>query len=316
MDRSRALAFAAAFALACFALGWWSLRQESGVGPLNNPTDFVAFYCAGRVAARGADPYRAEPLRSCERAAFAESHVPMVRYLVVPAPLPGYDLALLAPYSLVSFRLAAIVWACGILACFGLAVWSLCALTKLRPAYVAAALAGSDLYASLVPGQLVPFVVAALGGCGYFLARGRPRYAAACACAMLVEPHMGLPVVISLLIWVPRTRPVVAAAVVACALTSLAFLGVHGNVEYLTRVLPAQALGEGLEFTRQYGLSAALFALGVAPRGALAIGTLSYLAMLAAGVAFARRAARQWSSPELVAFVPAALALFGGAYVH
>ena len=41
MDRTRALAVAAAFVLACCALAWWSGRRTSGVGPLNNPTDTV-----------------------------------------------------------------------------------------------------------------------------------------------------------------------------------------------------------------------------------------------------------------------------------
>ena len=316
MDRSRALAVVAAFVVACFVLGWWSLRRESGVGPLNNPTDFVAFYCAGRVAARGADPYRAEPLRACERDAFGESHVPMVAHLVVPAPLPGYDLAFFAPFSLVSFRIACVVWACAICGCAVATALLLSSLTSLRPAVAFAALAASDLYASLVPGQLVPLVVCALAACGFFAARDQPRLAAACALATLIEPHLGLPVVLALAVWMPRTRLVLAAGAAACGAVSLAFLGIHGNVEYLTRVLPVQAATEGLEFSRQYGLSAALHAAGIPARAALVAGSLSYLAMVALGVALARRAATAFDAPELVAFVPAAAVLVGGAYVH
>jgi hypothetical protein len=63
-------------------------------------------------------------------------------------------------------------------------------------------------------------------------------------------------------------------------------------------------------------LSAALAALGVGARAATSAGTLSYLAMLAIAVATARRAARAFDAPALVAFVPAALVLFGGAYLH
>ncbi len=306
----------AAFVAVVCAVGWWSLRQESGIGPLNNPTDFVAFYCGGKVAARGADPYRAEPLRSCERAAFAESRVPMVPGLVVPAPLPGYDLAFFAPFSLVSFRLAALLWAAGIFASVGLSVWLLAALTGFRPWLVFASLAASDLYASLVPGQLVPYVVCALVACGYALARGRPRLAALCACAMLAEPHLGLPVVLALAVWEPRARGVLACGVAVLGALSLAFLGGPHNLEYVASVLPGQAATEGLEFTRQYGLSAALAALGVGARAATSAGSLSYLVMLAIAVAAARRAARAFDAPALVAFVPAALVLFGGAYLH
>jgi hypothetical protein len=32
--------------------------------------DFRAFYCAARVASQGANPYRTEPLRTCEQAVF------------------------------------------------------------------------------------------------------------------------------------------------------------------------------------------------------------------------------------------------------
>lgn len=316
MDRTRALAVAAAFVLACCALGWWSGRQKSGVGPLNNPTDFVAFYCAARVAARGSDPYRAEPLRSCERAAFAESRVPMMPHLVVPAPLPGYDLALLAPLSRVPFRLACVLWAGGIFASFGLAAWSLARLTRIRPAYVCAALVGSDLYASLVPGQLVPFVVAALAACGLCLTRARPRLAAGCAVAMLVEPNVGLPVLLSLALWVPRARWTLAVGATALAGLSLAFLGVGTNAEYFAQVLPVQAATEGLEFSRQYGLSALLHELGLASGLALALGSASYVLALALGVGVARRAARGLGAVAALAFVPAAAALIGGTYGH
>lgn len=316
MNRTRALAVAAAFVLGCCTLAWWSGRQKSGIGPLHNPTDFVAFYCAARVAARGADPYRAEPLRSCERTAFAESHVPMVPYLVVPAPLPGYDLALLAPLARVPFRPACAIWAGGIFASFGLTAWMLARLTRVRPAYVCAALVGSDLYASLVPGQLVPFVVAALAACGWCLTRGRPRLAAGCAVAMLVEPNIGLPVLLALALWVPRARWTLALGVAALAGLSLAFLGVGTNAEYFARVLPVQAATEGLEFSRQYGLSALLRALGLAPGLALALGSVSYVVAVALGVGVARRAATALGAVAALAFVPAAAALVGGTYGH
>jgi len=317
MRRWRALAFGAALAVAFGALGFFNLRQPSGVGPFNNPTDFVAFYCAGAVAARGADPYRAEPLRSCERAAFARSQVPMVRYLVVPGPLPGYDLAFFGAFArLVPFRLACVLWAGLLAAGVGLTVWALAAVSGLRPVFAFAALAGSDLYASLVPGQLVPVVVCALALCGYFLCRGAPRRAAVCACATLAEPHLGLPVVLALFLWEPAARLMIASGAAALGLLAFVFLGPASNAEYFARVLPAQAATEGLEFSRQYGLSAAVHALGVSAAASLALGTLSYLVMLALGVAVARRAARAFDSAALLAFVPAAAVLVGGAYVH
>jgi hypothetical protein len=316
MNARRALVALAAYVLACCALAACSLPRTSGVGPLNNPTDLVAFYCAGRVAAHGDDPYRAEPLRSCERDAFAESRVPLVPHLVVPAPLPGYDLAVLAPLSLVPFRIACIVWACALVAAGIATALVLASVTGLRPVAAFASLALADVYASLVPGQLVPFVVLALAACGWYVVRDRPRAAAVCALAMLVEPHLGLPVVISLAVWLPRARATLAVGVVALAVSSVAFLGLATNVEYVAHVLPVQAATEGLEFSRQYGLSAALVALGIPVHVALVLGTASYFATALLGITIARRCAREASAPVLIAYLPAAFVLLGGAYVH
>src|ERR1700686_3270147 len=55
--------------------------------------DFNAFYCAGAALGQGADPYRAEPLGSCERGprpAWLNRGIPN---LAAPAPLPPYALA-------------------------------------------------------------------------------------------------------------------------------------------------------------------------------------------------------------------------------
>ena len=57
---------------------------------LNAHNDFTAFYCAGKVVDAHADPYRVEPLRACERAAYETPSAPA--WEVTPAPFPGYVL--------------------------------------------------------------------------------------------------------------------------------------------------------------------------------------------------------------------------------
>jgi hypothetical protein len=73
------------------------------------PVDFNAFYCGGATAASHHDPYRTEPLRTCENEARG---FPPGRGLqfAVPAPLPGYALAPFALLSRMPFRLASFVW--------------------------------------------------------------------------------------------------------------------------------------------------------------------------------------------------------------
>jgi len=314
-DRRPAVVAAACAVLlvAFIALG---LRQPRGIGPLHNPTDLVAFYCGSRAAMAGADPYRSEPLRSCERAAFAESGIPLVPGLVVPAPLPGWDFALFAPLGLLPFRLACAVWLLVLAGAIATTALLLVRLTGLRPAAVIYALAGADAWASISLGQMVPLVLLAIVGCAYALRLGRERFAAAAACATLVEPHLGLPVLLALAVFVPRTRAVLVLGGAIAATLALATIGSERCIEYVRFVLPAQARGEGLEFHRQYGLSALLHVAGVGEAWALRAGSLSYLAMLALGLALGRHAQRVTGDRALLIVVPAAVALIGGAYVH
>jgi hypothetical protein len=123
-------------------------------------------------------------------------------------------------------------------------------------------------------------------------------------------------VLLALAVWVPRTRATLALGAGVLAVLSVAFLGLATNVEYATHVLPVQAATEGLEFSRQYGLSAVLLALGVPAHVALALGTASYVATASFGIVIARRSARVAGAPALFAYLPAAFVLFGGAYVH
>ena len=157
------LALAAGVVL-CAALTWTaSLLWDYGHdGPITNPTDFRAFYCAGAALDRGADPYRVEPLRSCERATLASAGLRMDVRKFLPAPLPPYALLLFALIARLPYRLATELWfALGIMALL-IAILAVQRLSGLRPFVVAIALFGSLGFASLVYGQIVPFVVAAI----------------------------------------------------------------------------------------------------------------------------------------------------------
>jgi len=300
----------AAFYVELAALG------SPGIAPVANRTDTLAFYCGARVAAAGDDPYRAGPLRACEHRAQRDVGITPIANLVVPAPLPGYDFALLRPLGAMPYRTALTAWYVLLLLAVATTVPLLARLTQTVPLLVALALFGADAFASISLGQMVPLVVLALVACAAALRAKRPQLAAAFAAGMLVEPHLGLPVVLALAIGVPRTRAVLVVAAIVLAGVSFLTLGVERNLEYLMAVLPAQARGEGLEFHRQYSLSALLHLAGVSIESAVRMGSLSYAAAIAGGVWLARRCARAFDDPAFLTCVPAAVALVGGAYVH
>jgi hypothetical protein len=277
--------------------------------------DFRAFYCAARVASHGADPYRTEPLRSCELAVASTRFFQTNRGVTIPAPLPGYALAVLAPLSLLPFAVAASLWAAILML-----AWIACVLTLARFADVSwdvalAAFALSMGALSLPFGEVVPVAVAWICISAYFAWRGRWLAAAFSAAGAMIEPHLGLSVCIALAIWAPRTRLALALSACVLGVISLAFLGRATNLEYFTSVLPAHALSEIARDT-QYSLTAILYSLGAAPGVALRAGALWYLAMLALGALLGGLLARKTKNNAFLVCVPPAFAAFGGTFIH
>lgn len=299
---------ASVLALLCTALIATVLAQHSSLG------DFRALYCAGLVQRLGADPYLAQPLHRCELATMS----PKVRAhwtdTVIPAPLPPYGLAPFSGLSLMPFADAAAVWMALLLAAYAAAVAALRVVTRLPGLGIACALLLSVLGSSLFIGQLAPIAIAAVCVAGWCVVRQRWIAAGVFAAASLIEPHVGVPLCLSFLVWLPRVRVATAISATVLALLSLTS-GLHANAEYFSAVLPAHALSE-IGSNEQYGLSVLLYAAGLAAHGATFAGSVWYVAMLVAGVAAARAAA--WRSGEVAyyAFVPPAFAVLGGPFIH
>ncbi len=281
-----------------------------------NQIDFLAFYCAGKVSAARADPYLAEPLRRCEEDAIDSIGFKMQPYLVVPAPLPPFVLAPFALFGVLSYRVAASLWFAILFVSFTVALFLLRRLTGLRLIALFVPVLLADALASILIGQIVPLVLCCLCAAALALRREKPLTAAAFAAATLAEAHVGLPLCLALFVWEPRARRALLVFAGLLALLALAYGGLAQNLEYLTRVVPAQARAEGLAFGGQYSLSALLAQIGVAPDLALELGTLSYLAMAGAGIALAGRLARNQHDRAFIVLVPPAFALLGGAYAH
>lgn len=277
--------------------------------------DFRAFYCAAKVASQGADPYRTEPLRSCETALGMTRFFQKNPGVTIPAPLPGYAIAALIPLALLPFSVAAVIWT--VLLFFA---WYACIATLSRFAGVGweialAIFALSLGMLSLPFGEVVPLSLAGICIAAYCAWSGRPKAAAIAAAGSMIEPHLGLPVCVALAWWRPATRLPLTIACALLAMLSLATLGVATNVEYFTSVLPAHALSEVSRDT-QFSLTAALAGIGVAPSVAVSAGTVWYLAMLVAGTVVAGFLAKKWRDEAFLVCVPPAFAVLGGTFIH
>jgi len=312
----RILIVAACALLAALAVAA-AVRHGGVAGMLSraySDEDFAAFYCAGKIAVSGADPYRVEPLRTCEHSLDSWS-ARANAFDITPAPLPGYSLALFGLVARLPYSVALRLWYVVLLAAFGAAAWCLVRVTKLPWYVVIAALAVPFAYSNFVFVQLPPVAVAALCIAAY-CARDRRFVAAgiAGACSM-IEPHIGLPACVAMLLFLPAARLALVASGAVLALASIAALGIHGNVEYFARVLPLHALAEAGS-SDQLSFTWFLHWFGAGDRVAVLAGSISYVVMLVIGCILARWMARSCASDHFIVLLPPAVAMLGGAFVH
>ena len=279
-----------------------------GAGP-----DFAAFYCSGYASVHHQSPYLVEPLRSCEGR--VQPSPGRSSAVVDPSPLPGYDLAFFGLFARLPYGIAKSLWFLLLFASVGLATVALARLTRLPAIAVFFFLLAVDGVLNLSYGQIPPLVVAALASAAYLAERKRYVWAAVVASTTMIEPNVGLPACLAMMLFLPRCRLPLAVAACVLAFVALVVGGVGQNLAYFTTYLPAQARAE-LVATDQFSLSALLHLAGVPDRIALLLGSMSYVGMLCLGVYLARRAARAFASDAFYVLLPPAAALLGGSYVH
>lgn len=303
-------------ALVAILTAVFATSEVRGVaGPVANASDFRAFYCGGRALVHGADPYRTEPLRSCEQQSARDAGLRMYPSLVVPAPLPPYALLAFAPLGMLPFSLASPIWLALCTAAFAATILLLLRMQAAPAWLAAAALFGPDAYMSLTLGQLVPVVVCALVACAWALRAGKFALAGIFAAATLLEPHAGLAVCVALFACAPRTRRTLGIACAALAAISL-LCGPALCWEYARFVLPLHARSEIDQLRVQYSLTSAAYALGAGRGAALAAGAACYAAMLALGAWLGGRLARTYAEPAFVPLTAAAAIVIGGSFIH
>jgi hypothetical protein len=298
-------------------LGIAALRDFARIGdalPWHRLYDFQDFYCAGEAVDQHADPYRYEPLHSCEHRVNQSEAYRRDPNRIVPAPIPPYDLPPFALAARIGFPAARAIDAFAIVLAVALAIAGLASIgIPLDLAALALVLPAG--YLLLDAGQIVPFALAALVFCGVALAQRRYAIAGVLAGSTLIEPHLGLPVWMSVVLLAPRSRPAAVITGVLAALAGMLIVGPSTAIEYLSRVLPAQAAAEA-GYAYQYSLTYLLVTAGLPQGAALVAGQLSYVALLAVGIWLGSRLATTLQRRELVAYLPAACSVVAGAYVH
>jgi hypothetical protein len=288
----------------------YSLGHQGLVG-----ADFRAFYCGAQMTNAGQDPYTSQAIGACENMPAAPWLYPRDAGLILPAPLPGYDFALLAPLAHLPYAIALDLWVLLSAAAIALSVVALAKITRFEGSLIFAALALPVAVESLPSGELVPLTLAAICGAAYFLQRERWVAAGACAAATMIEPHLGLPLCAAMFTLVPRVRVALLSGAAVFAALSLAVVGRAGIVGYFSTVLPQHALSE-VEADFQYSLTVVLHALGMSAGAAVRAGELFYFAMLAFGIVAAASLARKTNMPAVIALLPPALAVIGGPFIH
>lgn len=277
--------------------------------------DFRAFYCAGYAARIGANPYHTQPLHACERTQTGTAAGGFFDKVVLPAPQPAYDIAAFSIISRLPFGAASKLWTALLALCSLGTVILVQRFTREPIASVFAALWLSLCLPSIYLGETVPLCLLSIAAAALFAQKSRFELAGLAAAATLVEPHIGIPVCLSTAVWLPRSRAALGASVLALIVLSAAFLGVHGNLEYVLAVLPAHALSE-IGSDAQLSLTAVLHALGVSDAIAVRTGSIAFAVATIAGVVFAGKAARRFNNAAFIPALPPAFAVMGGVFMH
>ncbi len=271
--------------------------------------DFDAFYCGAQILAQGHDPYRYEPLHTCE----THNLTPAVPNAVVPVPLPPYAIAAFVPLARLAYPRAQFIWWLLLIAAGLAIVWVLAEMTGFSLAFLGAPVLISMVLPSLTVGNLAIVPIALLLLSALAMRRARWTAAAALQTIACVEPHVALPVMLAAGVFVPQMRLRLALGVAAIAALSLAAGHVSLNAEFIAAVAPAHAISE-IANAEQYGSSAMLRAAGLTDRTATLVANLQYAAFVLAGLWLVRTLRTRM--PESIVFVPMALAVTGGPFIH
>lgn len=276
--------------------------------------DFRAFYCGGSVLAHGGDPYAQLPLYACESARMPFHLYAAGGGVAVPAPFPGYALALFAVFSFLPYPLAALVWLAASFAALAVAARTL---ARTYGFGVAASLLclGVPIGIAILPyGELAPFVLCAVALAARYFREERWWAAAAAMAVLALLPNVAAPAFLALLLFKRAMRVPLLAVMASLAAVDLLAGGPALALRYFANVLPAHALSE-IGATSQYGTTWIAHALGA--NDALAVhGAEAFYALAVAGLLLWFARAGNTGRAEMPVVLALGWALLAGPFVH
>jgi Glycosyltransferase family 87 len=276
----------------------------------SGPYDVTIFRCAAQLIGH-ADPYRLEPLATCER-----QNPIFPKDAIAPAPQPGYLLLALAPFARLDLVRFSFVWTVTSVASFILAAGLLARVTGLHGGLIFGCIALGPGFENLTLGQLsAPVLLGTAASC-YALRCGRLQLAALALAPALTEPHVALPAYLALFVLVPRARFAIALVAATAIALSIVATGASAVWEYVRIVLPLQALSEIPYADAQYSLTTLVAALGASDAVAVRIGEIQYAVFAIGGIVLAKRLQTRFDDPTFVVALPIAIAVIGGPFVH
>ncbi|MGP6192530.1 MAG: hypothetical protein ACLPSH_21270 [Vulcanimicrobiaceae bacterium] len=162
--------------------------------------DFRAYYCSGAASLAHADPFHVEPIRSCEHREQPNRAFNSVfpSWAGMPAPYPGYVVALFSLFALLPFAVAKALWAAFLVAALALSAFLLAELSGLPLLVISLALIPTALLHNLKLGSAPPIALAGLTVAAVAMARGKPALAAPALAAAMIDPHLALPSAVAL----------------------------------------------------------------------------------------------------------------------
>jgi hypothetical protein len=276
--------------------------------------DYRAFWCGGHALAQGLDPYRTASLLSCEQIAMPFHLASAQHGVVIPAPLPGYALALFVPLALLPYPVASLLWMVVLIGCSAECVILCARVTGANPLLCAWTFVVPAVMLWIPYGELA--VVSLFGALvsAYGLSRSRYALCALGACIAAIEPHIALGAWISLILWERHARlPLIVGGSALAALWLST--GLHRAVEYLTQVLPVHALAE-VARGNQYSATWIAHLAGLDAHWSVRTGLICYAIMTAGGVALAGRLNSRTGAPGWLVLLPLAACATGGSFVH
>ena len=278
--------------------------------------DFRALYCGGVVTLARANPYRVEPLRTCEHTRPDPTFLAQIpAWAVVPAPYPGYALGIFSVFGLFPYQVSKALWLASLTFSIGVSALALAEITGWSILALAMILVPTGLVANLFLGSAPPLALAGICLAAWACASGHERRAAAPLALAMLDPHLALPSAVVVFLIAPKARVALSIAAAALATVSVVAIGLAANFEYLRSVLGAQARAEVFHHY-QYSLTHVLAVAGVPVGTALHSGSLSYALLFLIALYIGTRKALTPLDRARSVLVPVAIVSLGGTYMH